>query len=226
MENNEVRAGQITIYLLIGLSSILVLIDIIEVFQLINVWEKSLSLSKEIFNVCLKGELIFRTASTCLSICAALAALLMSLGVLFHTFGYAIKDFFYILFYYLYMIFGAIMLSLCISSFFYFNDIFHFCEKSALSKSSNLNDTKVFATGNFITVLGSFILSFIIICFVMSSNVSQFFMTSYHKKYGGSELYRKVFWAILVKKKNPRDLMQEAVNANAEIEEQNAQVII
>lgn len=215
MENNEVRTGQITIYLLISLSAILVLIDTIEIFQLIQAWEKSLTLSKTVFNSCLKWELIFRTASSFLSICAALSATLMSFGVLFHTYGYQVKDFFSILFHYLYMIFGAIMCGLSILAFFYFNSIFMVCEKSNISKVANLEDSKVFAAGNLLTVIATLFLSVLVIFFVMSTNINTFFHNSYHaKSYGGSDLYRRVFWSLLYKKKNNRDLMRDAISAH------------
>jgi hypothetical protein len=215
MENNEVRTGQITIYLLISLSAILVLIDTIEIFQLIQAWEKSLTLSKSIFNSCLKWELIFRTASSFLSFCAALSAILMSLGVLFHTYGYQVKDFFSILFHYLYMIFGPLMCGLSILAIFNFTSVFNVCEKTNISKVSNLDDSKVFAAGNLLTVIATFCLSIVVIFYVMGTNINSFFHNSYHaKSQGGSDLYRSVFWSLLYKKKSNRDLMRDAISAH------------
>ena len=91
--NNELRTGQVTMYMLISLSVILVFVDCIEIMQLTYLWDNSLQLNKEVFNSCLKWELIFRTVNSVLSTCAAISALAMSLGVLLHTYGYQVKDF-------------------------------------------------------------------------------------------------------------------------------------
>lgn len=221
--NNELRTGQITMYMLISLSVILVFVDCIEIMQLTYLWDNSLQLNKEVFNSCLKWELIFRTCNSVLSTCAAISALAMSLGVLLHTYGYQVKDFFGIIFHYLYMIFGAIMLGLSLLCFLYFRNIFYICDKSNLTaKGGTHEDNKRFAFGNFITIIITLCLSLSVVLLVMSTKVSQFFMASYHRKYGGSNLYRKIFWSLLVKKRPARELMQEAVIVNAQIEENKA----
>eukprot|EP00340_Litonotus_pictus_P002381 CAMPEP_0170516878 /NCGR_PEP_ID=MMETSP0209-20121228/3006_1 /TAXON_ID=665100 ORGANISM="Litonotus pictus, Strain P1" /NCGR_SAMPLE_ID=MMETSP0209 /ASSEMBLY_ACC=CAM_ASM_000301 /LENGTH=97 /DNA_ID=CAMNT_0010801951 /DNA_START=341 /DNA_END=637 /DNA_ORIENTATION=- len=86
-----------------------------------------------------------------------------------------------------------------------------------------INETKMFAGGNLITVIVSTILSGIVLSLVMGNQVNNFFINSYHRKLGGSDLYRKLFWAMLVKKKSSRELMQDAIHANAEAEEQKNQ---
>ena len=219
MDNNEVHAGRITMYLLVFLSSILIFVDLIEIVQLMSVWDKSLSLSKEVFHGCLKWELIFRTGTSSLSIMSAITAYLLSLGVLLHTYSYNVQDYFMIIFHYLYYIFGANMLGLSMIAFFHFNDIFYLCDKNSLTKVTNINDAKVFATGNLVTVISTFLLSSVILWFIMSRKVQDFFMNSYLNNFGGSSLYRKIFWFLLVKSKSTKNLMKEAALAVIQKEE-------
>ena len=215
-EGNEARSsGIITLYLLISLSLLLLLIDSIEAFQLITIWSKSLKLSKEVFEACLKWEVIYRSVSCVFSMASGLTAFLMSLAVLSHFKGYNIKPFVSVLFRYLYMLFGCVLLGTCLIAYWHFNSFFKVCDRNLIETGNgNLEASKIFGMSNFISVFVFTLISLTIVIFVMGSYIGIFFRRSYNKKYGGSELYIKIFWWMLIKKTNTKDLLRKAIDSH------------
>ena len=206
-QSNEVTNGRYTLYLLISLTFVLVIVDLLEVYQIISIWNKSLKLNKEIFNECLKWELIYRSVTSFFSLCSALGALIAI--VLLTSFYSNIRfsyEFFSVLKYYLIKIFGFLLLSMCILAYYNFFSVFYVCDKNKLDNFSKIQQTKLFALGNFFSVFILFLLSLAIVLINFKYEMGQFFIKSYKHKEGGSNLYINIFFSFLSKKVDTKEL--------------------
>ncbi len=216
-QNNEVRTGSYMIHLLIALASILVIVDGIEIYQLMSIWSNSSKIGIEVFSSCVQWELVFRTACSFLSFFAGLSALLLAIG----AFYYGNEIYFDAIFHYMAKIFGSTMFFLSIYSFLNFNKFFFVCDKNSLTDLSNLENKKMFSSGNFITAFMSLMIGFVIFVFVKGSDIKKFFLVSYHNKYGGSKLYIDTFWKIVFSSEKPSVLLKSAISHENEIEQNN-----
>lgn len=221
-QNNEVRTGSYMIHLLIGLASVLVIVDGIEIYQLMTIWSNSSKIGVEVFSSCVQWELIFRTACSFLSFFAGLSALLLSIG----AFYYGNEIYFDAIFHYMSKIFGSTMFFLAIYSFMNFNKFFFVCDKNSLTDLSNLENRKMFSSGNFITAFMSLMIGFVIFVFVKGSEIKKFFLISYHNKYGGSKIYIDTFWKIVFSSEKPSVLLKSAIRHENEIEQNNNPFIV
>lgn len=244
MQNNEEFTFSIIKLVFFSLSTVLLIINTIEVIQLVGIWDRTLNINnKQLFNSCFKWELIFRTANCAFSSIAAIITMMLCIMITMSS------DFqkytFKIVIYYLYKIFGAVMFGLCVLSIYYFRFIFFVCSKNSVNTSetyyaNNKNNTnneqeahsdknyenyKLFSAGNFLSISICFFLSFYILFLTYRYNVNDYFMRSY-KNHNKKNLLMSVFWYFVFKEKNASQLMKEGIAIiEAQQNERNRNII-
>lgn len=196
MENHV--ANNCTLYLMLIVCVILVSVDTLELYRISLGWEYSLKMSPEIFNECLKNDLIIKTVFCMFSLIAAISALLLTLFLCFGVDFFISKvmtSFLYLNYY----IFGPYMLAFCILGCLYFNDFVYVCDKKLMTE-------KVFSISNVFSLISCLMISSVITIGVSTYEGFRVLVDSILHKEDGSKVVRKVFWWVVLRQRTDQNL--------------------
>ena len=191
---NEVDAPRISLIVVLFVSILLVIMDIVEIyFSFENLKILSSKIEKNIFENCLKFQILSQIVFAGFASLAGISAFFMSLGFLvnYRYFTEKLLDTFM---FYNYIIFGPYLLGACIVSLFYFKNIVYNCDRDFKDKSFN------FAT--FITILLCLIISILITLSHSIHNNVYFLIDSIRTGPQGNKLMGKLFWKIAIGRNN------------------------
>jgi hypothetical protein len=185
----EDRTVDCTLLLLLIVSLVLVTVDILEIYKLIQSWPM-LKLSP-VFDSCIKYELISRTVFASYSFLAASSAFMLAIGLLsgVNTFIDKYIDTFL---YYNYLIFGPYMLTLSVLAIVYWNNTLFVCDKVNV-------EIKHFSFTNVFAVLLCLVISLFITISKAVYQVILLLQDSILKRGEGSAMLRKLFWFVALR---------------------------
>jgi hypothetical protein len=193
--DDNIETSRIALKIVLFLSTILVAMDILEVyFAFLNLKKASGLFDLHTFEECLKYHILSQIFFTLFATFSGVSALLMSLGLLvnYEIFIHKALDTFM---YMNYMIFGPYLLGACLLGFFYFEEVVYNCSKLDFNDKF-LNLSTLFA---------------LCICFVISLVISvgysilssiHFLLKSVNNNEDGSRWLRRLFWWSVFTRRN------------------------
>ena len=195
MENSFINS--FTVYFILIISMILLVIDSIELYRVIESWNINSKFSPALFAKCLQTPLITRVAFSIYSIITAFCISFMALCLVIDVDYFITK----LLSPYLKMIyhcFGPILLTFTIVAFHFWKDVAFTC-------AGNDTNNKVFSVTNMFTIVGSFIIALLITLGYGIYEVITYHVESVLQRSGGSSLLRKAFWASVHRERSEED---------------------
>ncbi len=201
-ENNENNQSGIdyTLYLLLIISSILLLVDLIELYRVILNWQYGLQLSPYQFETCIRWDLYTKTTFSVFSILGAISSFSLVACLLIDQNIFTEKILTSFL-YFNYLIFGPYMLGFCIIGISNWNNVVKTCDRQNYKNM-------VFSPGNMLSLIGCFVLSLMVTFMVVSYNTTIVYMDSIRKRPGGSNILRKLFWWCVFKNREPVEFIR------------------
>ena len=205
MEENN--SSDFTLYILLSVSGILVVINGIELFQMLNSWQYSYLVLPELFEKCIKSELISKTIFSIFSFLAAFSAVILTLSLLMGQ-QIFLDKFLKLYLHTNYIIFGPNLLGVSILGLFYWGETVHICNKNNINK-------KDFSISNAITVIACFVVGLFITCIVEFMESFNFVLESILKRESGSNIIGIIFWSTVLNRGNSlRTNTMNVVNEN------------
>jgi hypothetical protein len=191
-------ANNCTLYLMLIVCLILVTVDSIEMYRLSLSWEYSLKVQTEMFNECLKNDLIIKTVFCVFSLAAAVSALLLTLFLSFFA-EFFINKVMTSYLYLNYYIFGPYMLAFCILGCAYWNDFVYVCDRRDYH-------IKVFSISNVFSLITCLIIGIVVTLGVAAYEGLRTLIDSILHKDDGLAVVRKVFWWLVLRQRTDQDL--------------------
>ena len=191
---NEVDVPRISLIVVLFVSLTLVVMDFVEIYySFFNLKTLSIKIEKNIFDNCLKFQILTQIVFAGFASLAGISAFFMSLGFLvnYRYFNDKLMDTFM---FNNYVIFGPYLLGTCLVSLFYFNEILYNCDRDFKEKNFN------FAT--FITILMCMVISVLITLSHSIYNNVYFMIDSIRTGPQGNKFVGKVFWKIAIGRNN------------------------
>lgn len=191
---NEVDSTRISMLIVLVLSLLLITMDILELrLSYENLQIISKKVDKTVFDECFKFQIISQLVFTVFACLAAISAMLMSIGLLvnYRYFTNKLMDSYL---HYNYIVFGPYLLSACLLSLIYFNNVVYTCEKDYKDKRLN------FAT--MITILLCLIISFLVTITHSTYNIMFLWVQSISNRPNGNTFLGKVFWRFALSRNN------------------------
>ncbi len=183
-------SSNFSLYLFLVVSVILVSVDAIGIYHIVLTWQQSIHLPSNIFNSCLKWQLITRTCFASFSTFAAISSFILC-GFLIINTEFFVEKALSTFLYYNYMIFGPYMLGFCILGLVFWQDITYVCIRS----SSNY---KFFSSSNAFSLIFSLVISVVITIGVSVYKAMNLYVDSVLQKPEGYDFIRKfVLWIAL-----------------------------
>lgn len=190
----EASTSDFTSYILLCVSGLLVFIDSLELFYIINNWRYASLFVIPMFEKCIKYELISKTIFAIFSLISALSAFFLSFVLLFAQ-NFFIEKFLKTFLYVNYIIFGPLMLSLSILGINYWDEIIYVCEKNQLSN-------KELSVSNTTSIISCFLISVILTLLVQFFESFNFLLDSITKRDTGSIIIGNFFWKFVFLRSN------------------------
>ena len=197
INEDESSSTDITLIFLLVVSGVLVAVDMMEIYSILQNWRYSLLVISPIFENCLKWELYTKSIFGIFSTLAALSALILSFGLLLNTEKF-VNKFLDSFLYYNWLLFGPYMLSFSIIGIFHWNQVVYICDKN------NLND-KIIAPATVFSLLSCLIISSVL---SIAKSVYQSILLlhdSIMRKPNGSVVLRKLFWWSVLRNRNENE---------------------
>lgn len=211
MEENEDRGQNITLVLLLLISFILLFVDSLELYGLIQNWEFGTSVISPIFESCIKWELYNKSIFSIFSFLGAVSAFMLTLFLLINS-TYFAENILATFLYFNYVVFGPYMLGFCILGFINWNNVVYQCDRQSFNN-------KLFSISNFFSLIACFILSLMVTLLVSVYKTINIYVDSILRKPKGSFILRKLFWWTIFRNREPVEFVRRTVNNNNNNEE-------
>lgn len=182
-----------TIYLMLIICIILLTVDSIELYRITLAWNYIHKIKPEIFEKCVKSELILKTVFAMFSFLSALAATLLT-GMLALMSDYFYDKVLSTFLRFAYQIFGPYMLGFSILGLLHWNEVVYMCDRK------NINH-KHFSLSNTFSLVACFIISLTITCIVAVYDVVAIYMDSILRRDEGSKILRSLFWWFVLRRR-------------------------
>jgi hypothetical protein len=186
---------------MLTISGVLLTVDGLEIHQLIQGWNKELHRGPHLFEACLKTDILTRLTISFFSMASAISAFVLTL-MLIISIEYFMEKLLSTYLYFNYMVFGPIMLSLCIIGIYNCQSVFYMCINKSIS-------SRVLSISNVVSVFGGLILSLLITVTVAVFKGINSFIDSTTRKPEGNSLIRKAFWYFVFKNREPAELLRD-----------------
>ncbi len=186
--------------------AILVSVDVMEIYRLLIQWQNSKAFSHEIFQSCIKNELLLKTVFSIFSMAAAVCAFLLT-ALLVISVEFFLEKILKAYLNMVYFIFGPYMLGFCILGLAHWDDIMYICDP----RNMNL---KIFSLGNMLSLIICFVIS---ICMTLGSTIYGtivFYIDSITARPDGSKFLRSAFWWIVLRTSGTNFLSSAARNVD------------
>jgi len=190
-ENNN---SDLTLYILLSVSGLLIVIDGLELIHMIYNWEYGFLIVKPVFESCIKYELISKTVFSIYSFIAAFSAFFLAFFLLCGQEFFLNKlrtTYLYIN----YIVFGPLMAALSILGICHWEQVVYVCDKNNLY-------SKEVSVSNSITIIGCFLISVVITVIVEFFESINFLLDSILKRNTGSHIIGRFFWQIATYRAN------------------------
>ena len=199
-------SSNVSIYLLLIISLILVTIDVLELNNLLYTWKKESQIKTIIFEECIKFDLLSKTCFSIFSFFSAISASFLTFFLIFNT-DVFLDKFLSTFLYFNYMVFGPIMFAFSILGLAHWNDVMYVCSKG------NFHN-KLLSYSNIISVFGALLISCAITILISIYKTINLYVDSTQRKPEGSDLLRKLFWFVLLKNRSASDLVRLGRESN------------
>ena len=199
--------SNISLFLILLICVALDVVDIIEIVKLRTTWKSVNSIDYNLFQTCIKNELFFKTTFSSFSLSAALLATLAILLLIFCPelfFKRLIKGFLNLIYYF----YGLYMLAFSIYFASFWKDYTYICYVPG-------DYNKIFSLMNAFSIVGSIILSSLIIVGFNFYFTLYVYSSSINKSDDSVEYIRKLFWWAVFQGRGNRNNQNNNHNQNA-----------
>lgn len=179
-------SGNFSIYLMLVICVVLVSIDTIEMVNIVHTWKKVDRIPTEIFNSCVKSDLLVKTAFSFFSLLAAVSASLFTISLAISV-EYFVNKLMPSFLYGAFFIFGPCMLGFSIFGLTQWNEVVFFCD----ARNYKIKD---FSVGNMLALLGCFLFSLTMTVGCSVYHTTIIYIDSLLRRENGSKLLRSIFW--------------------------------
>jgi hypothetical protein len=199
-------SSNLTIYLMLILSCLLVYVDVLELNNLLLAWNKELTLSPKIFDSCVKWELMTKFSFCVFSLMSALSASCMTFFLIINE-DIFLEKILTTYLYFNYTIFGPIMLGFSILALVNWDKTLWICDKRDFTH-------KFFSISNLVSLIGTTFISLIITLTISIYQTVNLYIDSTLRKPGSSDILRKMFWYAVLKNRSASEIMRQANPTN------------
>ncbi len=182
MENeNPSQNSSLSICLLPLISSILVLVQLLDLYTIMCTWKDLNLQQEEIYVLCVRSVFSF------FSLCSGVSALILTFFMNFN-FEWFVRKILSSYIYFNYIVFGPYLLGFCLLGWYYYEiTFFH---------RDNQNNNVVFSFVNIFSIFFASILSLFITFSQLAYNIIFTYLSSIVNKPGGNKILREAFWRL------------------------------
>ncbi len=212
MEENN--TSDFTLSILLCISGLLVIIDSIELIQIISSWKVDFLIVPQVFEKCIKFQLISKTIFSVFSFVSALSSFFLTL-LLLTAQNFFLKKLLKAYLYLNYYFFGPLMMGLSLLGIYNWEHVVYICNKNDLNK-------KDLIISNSVTVISCFLVSVFLTVLVEFFEAFYFLLDSILKRNSGSHILGKFFWLFALSRTNRARMRAfSGNNNNIQINHQN-----